>query len=126
MAKVLDCGLKVSEFKLYYVHFWTNTLKKKYILLACSISKDTVTAIMMPYKDTKAMVHSSADDTNFFDIVAGVLQGDTLAEFQFIICLDNVLGMSIDLMKDNAFTLERQEADDIKQRQLMMLTLEMI
>ena len=31
IVKVLDCGLKVSEFKLqscYYVHFWTNTLGK--------------------------------------------------------------------------------------------------
>ena len=31
MTKVLDYGLKVSEFKLqlhYYVHFWTNTFLK--------------------------------------------------------------------------------------------------
>ena len=31
MAKVLDCGLDVSEFELqsqYYVHFRTNTLGK--------------------------------------------------------------------------------------------------
>ena len=31
MAKVLDCSLKVSEFKLqscYYVHIWTNAFEK--------------------------------------------------------------------------------------------------
>ena len=31
MAKVLDCGLKISEFELqlyYYVHFWTNVLEE--------------------------------------------------------------------------------------------------
>ena len=31
ITKVLDCGLKVSEFELqsrYYVHFWANTLGK--------------------------------------------------------------------------------------------------
>ena len=31
MAKTLDCGLEVSEFELqlrYYVHFWTNALRK--------------------------------------------------------------------------------------------------
>ena len=35
MAKVLDCGVKVSEFKLqshYYIHFQTNTLGEKYAL----------------------------------------------------------------------------------------------
>ena len=33
----------------------------------------------MFYKNTKAMVHSSDRDTDFFEIVAGVLDGDTLA-----------------------------------------------
>ena len=31
MAKVLDCGLEVSEFKLhshYYIPFWTNAFEK--------------------------------------------------------------------------------------------------
>ena len=39
----------------------------------------------------KAKVHSPDGDTGFFDIVAGVLQGDTLAPYLFIICLDYVL-----------------------------------
>ena len=30
-------------------------------------------------------------DTDYFDIVAGVLQGDTLAPYLFIICLEYVL-----------------------------------
>ena len=38
MAKVLDCGLEVSKFKLqlcYYIHFQTNTLGKgKYSLIS--------------------------------------------------------------------------------------------
>ena len=33
----------------------------------------------MLYKKMKAMVCSSDGNTNFFDIAAGVLQGDTLA-----------------------------------------------
>ena len=32
---------------------------------------------MTLYKNTKAMIHSCEDDTDFFDIVIGVLQGDT-------------------------------------------------
>ena len=42
-------------------------------------------------------------DRDYFDIVAGVLQGDTLAPYLIIICLDYVLRTSIDLMKENGF-----------------------
>ena len=42
----------------------------------------------MIYKNTKATVHSPDGDTDFFDIVAGILQGDTLTPYMFIICLD--------------------------------------
>ena len=34
---------------------------------------------MMLYKNAKVKVHSSDGDTDYFDIVAGVLQGDTLS-----------------------------------------------
>ena len=62
---------------------------------------------MMLYKNTKAIVCSPNGDTDFFDIVAGVLQGDTLAPYLFIIYLDNVLQISIDLMKENGITLKQ-------------------
>ena len=39
----------------------------------------------------KSIVCSPDGDTDYFDIVAGVLQGDTLATYLFIICLDYVL-----------------------------------
>ena len=39
----------------------------------------------------------------YFDIVAGVLQGDTLAPYLFIICLDYMLRTSIDKIKQNGF-----------------------
>ena len=52
--------------------------------------KETVTEIMVFYKDTKVMVCSPVGDTDYFDIFTGVFQGDTLATFLFIICLDNV------------------------------------
>ena len=42
---------------------------------------------MMFYKDTKTMIHSPDGNTDFFDIFTGVLQGDTLASFPFIIWL---------------------------------------
>ena len=54
---------------------------------------------MMLYKNTKVKVCLPDGDTDYFNIVAGVLQGDTLASYLFIICLDYVLRMSIDSMK---------------------------
>ena len=57
----------------------------------------------------KVKVHSLDGDTDFLDIVADVLQGDSLTPYLFIICQDYVLWMSIDLMKENGFTQKRQE-----------------
>ena len=65
------------------------------ILLAYTLSKETVTAIIMFYENTEAIVLSPDIDTNFFDIVAGVLQGDTFALFLFIIGYDYVLRKKI-------------------------------
>ena len=49
-------------------------------------------------------------ETDYFDIVAGVLQGDTLTLYLFIICLDYMLRMSIDEMKDNGFKLTKERS----------------
>ena len=59
------------------------------------------TAIIVLYKNTKVKVLSLDRDTDYFDIVAGVLQGGTLAPYLFIISLDYVLRTSLDLMKEN-------------------------
>ena len=58
-----------------------------------------VAAIIMLNKNTKVKVCSLDGDTDYFDIVAGMLQRDTLAPYLFIICLDYVLRKSLDLMK---------------------------
>ena len=55
----------------------------------------------------KLEVRSPDGGINFFDMVAGVLQGAKLAPCLFIICLDCVLPTSIDLMKENIFTLAK-------------------
>ena len=54
------------------------------ILLAYSLPKETIAAIMMLYRNTKVKIRSPVGDTDYFDIVAGVLQGDTLAPYLFI------------------------------------------
>ena len=64
---------------------------------------------MMLFRNTKVKVRSPDGDTDYFDIVAEVLQGDTFTPYLFIICLNYVLRTSINKMKDNGFklTMER-------------------
>ena len=80
------------------------------ILLAYGIPKETVAAITILYRNIKVKVRSSDGDTDYFDIVAGVLQGDTLAPYLFIICLDYVLRTSIDKIKENGFELTKKRS----------------
>ena len=60
------------------------------ILLTYGLHKETVAAIMMLYRNIKVKVCFLDGDTDYFDIVAGVLLGDTLASYLFIICQDYV------------------------------------
>ena len=65
---------------------------------------------MILYRNTKVIVRSPDGDTEHFDIVAGVLQGDTLAPYLFIICLDCVLRTSIDKIRENSFELTKKRS----------------
>ena len=77
------------------------------ILLAYDLHKETVAAIMILYKNMKVKVCSLDGDKDYFNIVTGVLQRDTLVPYLFI-CLDYVLRTSIDLMKENSFKLAKE------------------
>ena len=80
------------------------------ILLAYSIPKETVAAITILYRNTKVKVRSPDGDTDYFEIIAGVLQGDTLALYLFIICLDYVVRTLIDKIKENGFELTKKRS----------------
>ena len=82
----------------------------KEILLNYSIPEETVCAIMMLYKNTHSMVFSPDGDTSYFEIITGVLQGDTLAPFLFIICLDYILKTSLDNNRELGFTLTERKS----------------
>ena len=49
-------------------------------------------------------------ETELYDSVAGVWQGDTLAPYLFIICLDYVLRTSIDKIRENGFELTKKRS----------------
>ena len=84
--------------------------KMEQILQAYGIPKETVAAITILYRNTKVKVCSPDGDTEYFGIVAGVLQGDTLAPYLFIICLDYVLRISIDKIRENGFELTKKRS----------------
>ena len=75
--------------------------KMEQILLSYGLPKETVAAIMMLYRNTKVKVYSLDGDIDYFDIVASVLQGDTLAPYLFIICLE---------IKENSFKLTKERS----------------
>ena len=58
---------------------------------------------MILYKNTKVKVRSPDGNTDYLDFLTAVQQGDTLAPYLVIICLDYVLRTSIVKMKDNGF-----------------------
>ena len=82
-------------------------VKMEQILLAYGLPKEILTAIVLLYKNTKATVCSPDGNIVFFDIVTGVLQGNILASYLFIHCLDYLLWISINLIKENGFTLKK-------------------
>ena len=95
-------GVKASQIPatLFFVDFSrafdsVHREKMEKILLAYGIPKEIVTAIMI-LTGTPNQWSDPQMETQFFDILAGVLQGDTLAPFLFVICLDYVLRSSVD------------------------------
>ena len=64
----------------------------------------------MLYRSTKVKVRFPDGNTEYFDIVPGVLQGDTLATYLFIFCLDNVLRTYIDKMNDQGFNFTKERS----------------
>ena len=84
--------------------------KMEQILLAYGLPKETVATITILYRNTKVKVRSPDGGTEYFDSVAGVLQGDTLALYLFIICLDYVLRTSIDKIRENGFELTKKRS----------------
>ena len=65
---------------------------------------------MMLYKNTKVKICSPDGNTDYFNIVSCVLQGDTLAAYMFIICLNYMFRTSTDLMKENDSKMAKERS----------------
>ena len=69
------------------------------VLLAYGIPSQTVEGIKGLYLDTVAQAVTKDGNTNFFPIIVGVQQGDTLVPYLFIIIFNYV--MKITMANDN-------------------------
>ena len=120
-AKKLQVTLQFVDFTKAFDSIHKGKMEQ--ILLVYGLPKETVAAITILYKNTKVKVCSPDGDTEYFDIVARVLQGDTPASYFFIICLDYVLRRLIDKIRQNGFELSKKEAEGTPQKQLLMPTM---
>ena len=77
MCKKLEVILYVEFSKAFDFRHSGKMEEILQILHVYGLPKEIVAAIMMIYKYTKVKVCSQDGDTDYFDIVAGVLQGDT-------------------------------------------------
>ena len=112
------------NYRRYITQFPPNTIKaiRQYERIEKKICRQKMSIMfneicineeMLPmyiYINTKVKVHSPDGDTEYSDIVAGVLQGDTLAPYLFIICQDYVLRTSIDKIRENGFELTKKRS----------------
>ena len=80
------------------------------ILKAYGVPFEIVSAVNILYTKTSAQVLSPDGDTDFFEILAGVLQGDTLAPYLFIIALDYAMRQATEDGQNLGFTLDRSRS----------------
>ena len=75
---------------------------------AYGIPEELVTAISLMYEYTTAKVITPDGETETFNILDGVLQGDTLAPYLFVIVIDYVMRIALQGKEDKlAFQLRK-------------------
>ena len=84
--KNLSASITFIDFKKAFDSIHRGKMFK--ILKAYGIPNELVSAIAKIYDDVKARIVTPDGETELIEILAGVLQGDTLAPYLFIIVLD--------------------------------------
>ena len=81
------------------------------ILKEYGIPEELVTAISITYEDTSAKVITPYGETETFSILAGVLQGDTLVPYLFVIFIDYIMRKSLTGREEKlGFELRRRQS----------------
>ena len=81
------------------------------ILSAYRIPDELVKAISLLYKNTWAKILPLDGDTEFFDTLAGVLQGDALAPYLFAIVIEYTMRQALgDQELDLGFKLDKRRS----------------
>ena len=92
------------------------------ILKAYRVPPNILKAITVLYQGTKAKTITPGGETEIFEIESGILQGDTLAPYIFIIILDYVMRKTISGREEElGFKLERRKSRRIGLKLLMDL-----
>ena len=113
-SKNLEAVLIFIDFKKAFDSI--DRCKLMEILKAYGIPEKLVKAISIMYEDTIGKVISPDGETEFFRIMAGVLQGDTLAPFLFVIAIDYVLRLAIDGHEDIGFQLHKARSSRLPRK----------
>ena len=107
-AKNLPAVMTFVDFRKAFDSIHRGKLMK--ILKAYGVPAEVVSAIEVLYVNTTAKVISPDGDTEFFGISAGVLQGDTLAPYLFIVALDYALRIAMTDSVGCGFTLVKSKS----------------
>lgn len=88
-AKNLSAAMVFVDFKKAFNSIHRGKMLE--IMKAYGIPHFIVSAVGIMYKNTITQVLSPDGDTEFFEILAGVLQGNTLSPYPFVLALDYVM-----------------------------------
>ena len=80
------------------------------ILKLYGIPEEIVAAIRVMYTDNTSTIMTTDGETPAFPILAGILQGDTLAPFLFIMVVDYVMRVSVDTISEKGYQLHPRKS----------------
>ena len=102
-ASKLDLALVFVDFSKAFDS--VDRSKMFEILGLYGIPEEIVAAIKVMYTDSTSTVMTTDGETQPFSTLAGILQGDTLAPFLFIMVVDYVMRVSIDTISEKGYQL---------------------
>ncbi|KAJ3584317.1 hypothetical protein NHX12_014813 [Muraenolepis orangiensis] len=79
-----------------------------HILLNYGVPDEIVKAIAIMYDNPSCFVQTTDGLTKEFLTTAGILQGDTLAPFLFVIVVEYILRQSLDIIHDKGITIKQK------------------